>query len=181
MSEIAMAAPARPSVVLKGVAVALVAIGLFLDLWTKEWMQHRLGMDPSNPHQSESIEVIPGFFRFEGNWNEGITFGLAAGHTNPILIFTGLACLGIFVALLFTRSPSRLLHVSLALILGGAIGNLYDRFTWHKVRDFVVLYVKDHQWPAFNVADSCIVVGVILILWRELFGRRHEAAPRAAP
>ena len=180
MSE-AIAATPRPSVLWKGVALALVAAGLFSDLWTKDWMQHRLGMDPSNPHQSDTIHVIQNVFRFEGNWNEGITFGIAAGHTNPILVFTGLACLGILAALIFSRSPSRLLHVSLALILAGAIGNLYDRYTWHKVRDFVVVYWKDWQWPAFNVADSMIVVGVILILWRELFGRRGETAAGRGP
>jgi signal peptidase II len=163
---------------LKVVALGLVVFGLALDLWSKSWMQHRLGMDPSVPHQSEQIEVIPGFFRFEGNWNTGITFGLAAGYTEPILVFTAVACVGILVALVLTKSRSKLLHVALALILGGAIGNLHDRWQWHKVRDFLVVYWKDPsvwQWPAFNVADSIIVIGVALILWRELFGRRAEA------
>jgi signal peptidase II len=174
------AKPARRLSALKIVAVAIVLVGVVADLATKSWMQQRLGMNPDHPHESQQIEVIPGFLRWQGNWNEGITFGIFQGHTEPILLFTVLACIGIFLAVLLTRSRSRLLHVALAMILGGAIGNLYDRWQWHKVRDFVLVYWKDPSvwnWPAFNVADSLIVVGVILILWRELFGRRPVPVP----
>jgi signal peptidase II len=170
--------PSRPAR-LKVLALAVVVGGLVLDLVTKSWMQDRLGMDPGNPHTSAVIEIVPGFFRLEGTWNPGITFGLAAGRTQPILVFTVLACLGLLLAILLFRTRSVALHMALALILGGALGNLYDRWTWQKVRDFLVVYWKDPsiwQWPAFNAADSFIVVGVILILWHELFGSR---APRA--
>lgn len=179
-----MAAMPQPSVPLpapagvrwKLIGLAIVVLGIALDLGTKSWMQQRLAMDPNRPTESERIDVIPGFFRFEGHWNEGITFGLAAGHTEPILIFTVIACAAILGVLVLTRSSSRVLHLALAMILAGAVGNLHDRWQWHKVRDFIVVYVKEHQWPAFNVADSLIVVGVGLILWRELFGRRAETA-----
>lgn len=167
----------------KLVALAIVALGLVADLWTKGWMQERLGMDPDLVHQSDVIEVVPGFFRLQGNWNTGITFGLAAGYTEPILVFTAVACAVILAIVLFARAPSRLLLAALAMILGGALGNLYDRWKWHKVRDFLLVYWEDPsvwQWPAFNVADTLIVVGVILILWRELFGHR-AAAPAAEP
>jgi signal peptidase II len=160
---------------MKLLALALVLGGLALDLWSKGWMQDRLAMDPGDPSQSEVIHLVPGFFRLEGTWNTGITFGLAAGYTQPILIFTVLACVGILVAILLLRSPSRVLHVALALVLAGAAGNLYDRWTWQKVRDFFVLYRGDWQWPAFNVADSLIVIGVGLIVGRELFGSRAQA------
>ncbi|MCC7136976.1 MAG: signal peptidase II [Planctomycetes bacterium] len=177
MSSDAPPPPTRPGVFTprKLVALVIVVLGFASDLWTKGWMQERLGMDPDVVHQSDVIEVIPGCFRFQGNWNTGITFGLAAGHTEPILMFTAAACAVILGIVLLSRSPSRLLLVALAMILGGALGNLYDRWKWHKVRDFVVLYVGDWQWPAFNVADTLIVVGVVLILWRELFGHRAPA------
>ena len=88
--------------------------------------------------------------------------------------------MGIAAWLVLTRTTSRLFHVGLAMILGGALGNLYDRFMWQEVRDFVVVYYwPGKEWPAFNVADSMIVVGVILILWRELFLRGREGRPVA--
>ncbi len=165
---------------LKVLAILIVVVGVAADLWTKAEMQDRLGMRPDQPHASErEIHVVPGFFKLAGNWNTGVTFGMAAGWTQPILLFTCAASVGILAWLLLTRSRSRALHVALALILSGALGNLYDRWTWHKVRDFLVVYWKDPsiwQWPAFNVADSLIVSGVILILWLELFGRRAEPA-----
>ena len=163
----------------------IVALGIVADLWTKNLMQGLLGMSPDNPHGSErQIDVINGFFRFAGNWNSGVTFGMAAGLTQLILYFTVVACLGISAWLLLTRNRSRVLHVALSLILAGAIGNLYDRVRFRMVRDFIVVYWKDPsiwQWPAFNVADSMIVVGVCSILWLELFGRRGESAAGVRP
>lgn len=172
------ALPAPRNRRLKAWALLIVVLGTTADLWTKADMQQRLGMSPDHRHSSErEITVVPGYFKLAGNWNTGVTFGLAAGWTQPILIFTCVACAGILAWLLLTRSSSRGLHVALALILGGALGNLYDRWTWQMVRDFLLVYWKDPsiwQWPAFNVADALIVSGVILILWLELFGRRGE-------
>jgi len=165
----------------KVVGLVIVAGGIVADLWTKDFMQGLLGMSPEQPHGSErQHEVIDGILRFAGNWNAGVTFGMAAGLTQPILLFTMVASLGIGTWLLVTRNQSRVLHVALALILAGAVGNLYDRWRWKMVRDFIVVYWKDPaiwQWPAFNVADSMIVVGVSLILWLELFGRHGDARP----
>ncbi len=167
----------------KVVALVLVVVSLGVDLWSKRWMQDRLGMDAARPEISDVIEVIPGYFRFQGHWNPGITFGLLPHRTEPILAFTVVACLGLLAAILFNTSRSRLLHASLALILGGALGNLHDRWEWQQVRDFLVVYWKSPeiwQWPAFNAADSFIVVGVILVLWREFFGRRDVPVAAAA-
>jgi signal peptidase II len=167
----------------KVIAGLIVVVGAALDLWSKAFMQGWLEMDPDHLDRSRFVSVIPGFFAFAGNWNTGVTFGLAQGHTWLILIFTTVACVGLAAWLAFSRTRSTLLHVALALVLAGAIGNLYDRVTWHQVRDFVLVYWKDPsvwQWPAFNLADSMIVVGVILILARELFGRREPARAATA-
>jgi signal peptidase II len=169
---------------LKVVALAIVVVGLVADLWTKAHMQDRLGMTPDEPVSKFQVPVIPGFLSWSGTWNEGITFGFFKGATEPILVLTALASAAIVLWFVLTRSRSRLLHVALAMILSGAVGNLYDRWTWHKVRDFVLVYWKDPsiwQWPAFNVADSMIVVGVSLILWNEIFGRKAPPAPKPAP
>src|SRR5262245_56190343 len=124
------ALPSKPHRVwrLKIVALTLVVVGIALDLWTKSYMQEALGMSPDAQGSTRKIEVIDGLFRFEGNWNTGVTFGIAQGWTEPILIFTVLASLGLGAWLMLTRSPSRLLHVALGMILAGALGNLYDRF-----------------------------------------------------
>ncbi len=161
----------------KTAALVLVAVGIALDLASKAYMADWLGLDPDHQVSQRAVTVIPGFFSWSGNWNTGITFGIAQGHTYEILAFTVLACAALLAWLVLSRSHSRLFHVSLALILAGAVGNLYDRWQWHKVRDFVLLYWKDPSvsWPTFNLADSMIVVGVILILWRELFGHRGPA------
>lgn len=166
----------------KLIGAAIVTVGIAADLWTKHWMQVRLGMSPDLPGSQDQIDVIDGFFRFAGNWNPGVTFGLGAGLTQPILYFTVLASVGIAAWMVLTRASSRVLHTALSLILAGAIGNLYDRVVFTKVRDFILVYWKDPsiwQWPAFNVADSMIVVGVASILWLELFGRKAPAGAGA--
>ena len=77
---------------------ALVLLGIWADLCTKDLMQGLLGMTTDQPHGSErQIDVIDGFFRFAGNWNPGVTFGLGAGLAQPILYFTVVACVGILV------------------------------------------------------------------------------------
>jgi signal peptidase II len=174
----------RPSTRRKAIAFTIVVLGVVLDLWSKAFMASWLGMDPSHPQGSErTVEVIPGFFAWSGNWNTGVTFGLFQGYTWPILVFTAVACAGLTAWLLLSRTRSTILHVALALILAGAVGNLYDRWSWHMVRDFALVYWKSPevwQWPAFNLADAMIVVGVVTIVARELFGSKARA-PAASP
>jgi signal peptidase II len=162
---------------LKVVALAIVVVGVVLDLATKAWMHDLLEMQPLGPSGREVV-LIDGVLRLHGNWNTGITFGALPGLTQPILVFTALASLGIAAWLAFSRSRSPLLHVALSMILAGAVGNLHDRVRWGGVRDFIDFY--GIRYPAFNAADSMIVVGVGLVLWRELFGagrtRRVESA-----
>lgn len=154
---------------LKLLALGVLVVGVVADLATKAWMDRLLDMDPASAGPFGRIEIIPGFFALEGTYNEGVTFGLFGGHTNPILLFTAIATVALLVWLLATKRRSVLLHLGLGLVLAGALGNLYDRLHWAKVRDFLLVYVKDWEWPNFNVADSMIVVGVGLILFQELF------------
>jgi signal peptidase II len=165
--------PGRPRR-LKVLALGLVVGGLVADLASKAWMARLLHMDPAAKGPFGRIEIVPGFFALEGTYNPGVTFGLAPGRTETILLFTLVATLLLGAWLLLTRSRSRPLHVGLGMVLAGALGNLYDRTQWGKVRDFFLAYVKDFHWPNFNVADSLIVVGGGLILWDELFGRRRR-------
>ena len=179
--------PATGAWRLKLLAVVVMGIGLVADLVTKAHFAKLLQMDPTTdgPYRPP-IDVIPGFFALEGTYNKGVTFGAFPGETTAILVFTVLATIGLTVWLLVTRRRSVLLHVALGMVLAGALGNLYDRFHWHKVRDFFLIYIGElpapsWKWPNFNVADALIVVGVILILFHELFGRRPETQPLKFP
>jgi signal peptidase II len=137
-------------------------------------------MDEGTAGPFGRIEIIEGLFALEGTYNPGVTFGLAQGQTELILVFTFVATSVLGAWLFLTRRHSRLLHVALAMVLAGALGNLWDRLHWHKVRDFFLFYLGEPQaayfeWPNFNVADSMIVVGVGLILLDELILSRWRA------
>lgn len=116
----------------------------------------------------EAIPVIPNVFQLVHVRNTGAAFGIGANtesHVVPLLLNGG-AIAVFFVVVVYafrTAASDRLLQVSLHLILGGAIGNLLDRFRFGYVVDFLDFYVRDHHWPAFNVADSAICVGIGLL------------------
>jgi signal peptidase II len=159
---------------IKIVGLVVFAVLLAADLASKAYMQDLLGLTQGESQSVRRIEVIDGFLAFEGTWNPGVTFGIAPGQTTLIMVLTICATLGLLIWFLGTRSKSRLLHIGLAMILSGAVGNLYDRVRWHEVRDFILMYLRvggdEHKWPNYNVADAAIVVGVGFIIWDSLFG-----------
>jgi signal peptidase II len=148
------------------IAAALV----LLDRWTKEIIKSRFSA-------WDSVAVIPGFFNIVHTENPGIAFGLLADASSPwrdvLLIGFSLAVLLVISAVLVRPDPagnhSPLLRAGLALVLGGAFGNLYDRLVHTTVTDFVEIHWGPYYFPAFNVADSAITVGACLLLldmWR---------------
>jgi len=116
----------------------------------------------------ESIAVIPNLFEIVHVRNTGAAFGIGANTDSrlvPMLLNGGaivVFCVVVVYALR-TAVTDRMLQVALHLILGGAIGNLVDRFRFGYVVDFLDFYVRDHHWPAFNIADSAICVGIALL------------------
>ena len=127
------------------------------------------------------VTVIEGWFRIHLIVNSGGLFGVFRDlpHLWRTMLFTGvpvIASVGLFLFLLRTPPLHAFLRSGLALILGGAVGNLADRVRLGHVIDFLDLYVGNHHWPAFNVADSAICVGVGLILWDAVRGRQPGAA-----
>ena len=117
----------------------------------------------------ESLEVIPGLFNLTHLTNNGAAFGMLAGQ--PALwrqVFfigaAGIALVCIWIAQRSFSQRSQAYSVALALIAGGAIGNLIDRIRWGFVVDFLDFYLGQSHWPAFNVADSAITVGVTLFI-----------------
>ena len=129
----------------------------------------------------DSIPIIPGFFRIIRTENRGAAFGLFADSPSEwkigILVLFSIVALVVVSALLWRNSHSmNTTGIGLALILGGAIGNLWDRLLSGRVVDFLLFYVGQYQWPAFNVADSAIVVGAALLVIEILFTKSPAAA-----
>jgi signal peptidase II len=124
-----------------------------------------------------AMEVIPGFLRLVRVENRGIAFGMFSDSASPAvsrsLVLIAAVALILIIALLWHNHPSaRLTNVGLALILGGAAGNLFDRLTRGHVVDFLDVYVGTYHWPAFNIADSAITAGAAALLWDMLLARR---------
>lgn len=144
---------------------------LALDQWTKWVVERRL------PYPT-SLEIVPGFFHLSHVKNTGVAFGLFAefgADRGPwLLVLASLLALG-FVGVLLARTPQheRRTLFALASILGGAIGNLLDRLFRGAVTDFLGVYIGSYRWPDFNVADSAISVGMVLLLLGSLVVRRN--------
>jgi signal peptidase II len=124
--------------------------------------------------------VIPGFFDIVHSQNRGVAFGIMNDSTSTwrtavLIVFSAAALL--LVAGLLWRSArmDRWTVTGLALVLGGAAGNLFDRVMWGRVTDFLEFYIGSLHWPTFNVADSCIVIGSALLLLELLKTRRQPA------
>jgi signal peptidase II len=131
----------------------------------------------------DAITVIPNIFEIVHVRNTGAAFGIGANTDSrvvPLLLNGGaiaVFCIVVVYALR-TAVTDRLLQTGLHLILGGAIGNLVDRFRFGYVVDFLDFYVRDHHWPAFNVADSAICIGIAL-LFLDMRKQPHEGAVAA--
>jgi len=167
---------------------ALAFLGAALDLLTKHLAFHHIG-----PYEPE-VRVVEGYFSFGRTLNEGVVFGLGQ-KARTLWLVVSIAAVPAIVAIFFSvRKPRWILTICLGLILAGTIGNMYDRVALGAVRDFIKFYYvrSDHTqavWPLFNLADSCICVGVFLLTVEMLFfdekkKKKEDEAPRvqaAAP
>ena len=130
----------------------------------------------------ESIPVIPNLFSLTYIRNPGAAFGLLAGSSSTFrMIFFGLTsvlALGLLGTILL-RMPERewMGRLSVAGILGGAIGNLIDRLRYGEVIDFLDFFIENYHWPAFNVADSAITVGVTFLIIHFMFEKKEDPPP----
>ena len=117
-----------------------------------------------------SIDILP-FFNLVMVWNQGISFGLFndGGEMNAyILSGLSLVISVIFLIWLF-RSESKMQNIGIAFVIAGAFGNIIDRLRFGAVIDFLDFHIAGFHWPAFNVADSCIFIGVLLLIVKSLF------------
>ena len=125
-------------------------------------------------------EEITGFFNLVLAYNKGAAFSMLAsapGWQTPLLIAFALVAAVVVSALILRNPEKRLLCLGLALILGGAVGNLIDRMRFGHVVDFLDFHALGWHWPAFNVADSGITIGAVLLILEGFV--RHEGRARA--
>ena len=142
----------------------VAAIVAALDQFTKE-------LAVSSLSAGERITVLPGFFDITLTFNKGVAFGLFSNISDDflriiVLSFTTLIALGAvgyFYVFEFAGTLSG--ELALAMILGGAVGNIIDRVQLGHVIDFFLAYYQDYSWPVFNVADSAISLGVVILLF----------------
>jgi len=150
--------------------LAIAAVVVATDRLTKRWVGAHLGL-------GQAIVVIPKVFRITHVLNTGAAFSMFENmneHTvrNLLVIFSIVAVLVVLVLLWKLGRQFTMTSVALALILGGALGNLYDRVMYSHVVDFLEVHIVHYHWPDFNVADSAIVVGACLLLLEML--RPHK-------
>jgi signal peptidase II len=149
------------------IAVAVIV----LDRVTKLWIVAHIKV-------GQSIVLIPKVFRLSHVLNTGAAFSMFEGSTSPLMVrnllvgFSVLAVLVVIVLLWKMGRSVTLTSVALSFILGGAIGNLFDRIHLHYVVDFLAVRIWRYDWPDFNVADSAIVVGACLLLLEMLKPQR---------
>lgn len=153
----------------------MIALGVVLLDRATKWMVAK------NLALHDYRQVIPGFFRITHIENRGAAFGLFADSPAQwkigMLVLFSIVALVVVSALLWRNSHAMTTTgIGLALILGGAVGNLWDRLLNGRVVDFLLFYIGQYQWPAFNVADSAIVCGAGLLVIEILFAKTpaHE-------
>ena len=153
----------------RAIHILIALLVVLLDRWTKRVVANHIGM-------YAHIQIIPGFFRITHTENTGAAFSLFADSPSQwktafLIGFSVIAMIVVLVLLWKQEHGITLTGTALSLILGGAVGNLWDRVASGRVVDFLLLYVKQYQWPVFNLADSAIVVGASLLVFEILFTR----------
>jgi signal peptidase II len=146
------------------IGLVAAALTLVLDQLSKCWILESV-MDPPR-----LIAVAP-FFNIVLVWNRGVSFGLFGGEA-PWLLLAVAAAIIVVLLVWLTRARRRPLALALGLVIGGALGNAADRMVHGAVMDFLDFHAGGIHWPAFNIADSAITIGVALMLLDGLFERR---------
>jgi signal peptidase II len=153
------------------------ALVIVLDRITKMWVSTHIV-------EGDAITVIPHVFRISHVLNPGAAFSLFTDSPHPertrwlLTAFSILAAIVVFIVLIRVGRRFSLTALSMALVLGGAIGNVWDRIRYATVVDFLEVHIVHYHWPDFNVADSAIVIGGILLLLDSLWSA--SAAPGSA-
>ncbi len=153
--------------------LGLSALVILLDRITKFWVSKHVGLD-------NVIVIIPHYFAISHVMNPGAAFSMFSYTAHPertrwlLTSFSLVVALIVLIILLRIGRRLTLTSFALALVLGGAIGNVWDRIAYGTVVDFLQVHIVRYHWPDFNLADSAIVIGGILLLIDSLRPRHHE-------
>lgn len=150
-----------------GLSIALIVV--LLDQLSKYYMLHEvLG-------EQIVIEVTP-FFNWVRAWNTGVSFSMFNDYGNlGTIILSGVA--GAIILALFVwlkNEKDRLAQAALGMVIGGAVGNVIDRVRLGAVFDFLDFHITDTHWPAFNLADSFICIGAVILILQSIFVKNEE-------
>jgi len=148
----------------------------FLDIFTKRlvFMIIDQNVSISNNYNIEYI-MITDYFNLVKVWNKGVSFGLFDNYEYSKIIFSIIVSFIALIILIWMFFSDRLyLTIALAFIIGGALGNLCDRITHGAVADFLDFHLKSYHWPAFNLADSFVFIGVAMLIIDDLFINRRK-------
>lgn len=140
----------------KTILILISSVTLVLDYLTKKIVVDNIALH-------DRIEVLP-FLNIVYVENRGAAFGMFAGLGNNVFILIALAAI-IIIFIYASKVQKGIELIALSLILGGAAGNLLDRIRIGKVVDFIDIYIKNWHWPAFNVADSALTIGIAILIW----------------
>jgi signal peptidase II len=170
--------------------IGLLLLSLLADQWTKIWARQQFSLPSGEPDYYQSMAIVGDWLHFRLVFNHGAAFGMKPQSLLPFLhptLFYGLfSLIAITVLVLYylrLRPQEGWLKTGIVLILSGAFGNLIDRVTMHKVTDFIDVGIPGYawRWPTFNIADSCVCIGVGILLIAPLFlssktmGESHHA------
>ena len=152
--------------------IAYTPLIVIIDQLTKTYIDNEMRL-------YQSIELLENFFNITYIRNKGAAFGMLSGADESIripffLVVSAIAIAVIFYILYTYQEESKLFPLSLALVLGGAIGNMIDRLRFGEVVDFLDVHWYGHHWPAFNVADMAICIGVAFLIINMLFEKEKS-------
>ena len=139
------------------------------DQTSKWWILEKIMQPPRMINVNE-------YFNLVLTWNNGISFGLFNNNNeiNALIISLIATVIIIFLIRLLSKSKTKKLSIGLGMIIGGAIGNVIDRSIYGAVMDFLDVHINVYHWPAFNVADSGITVGALILVFDSLFAQRKN-------
>ena len=150
-----------------GYLTAIIVI--IADQVTKFWVLKKIMLPPR-------IININEYFNLVLTWNNGISFGLFNNDSeiNALVISLIAIVIIIFLIRLLSNAETKKLNIGFGLIIGGAIGNIIDRALYGAVMDFLDVHIGAYHWPAFNIADSSITIGAIILIADSLFSQKKN-------
>jgi signal peptidase II len=147
------------------ILIAVCAVIIAVDQITKEAVYRKI-------YYGSSIVLIPGLLELSHVHNTGAAWGIFNTHTELLSVVTGIACCAL--CFVFFQSKKKLFKAALVLVIGGAIGNVIDRVFRGYVIDFIKVWIFKYEFPNFNVADSCITIGCVLLIIAVMLSGRKE-------